>query len=107
MAIQLQSLINEHEETIEEINTALKLKGLSVEAKKELKSLLFSTKFNLKIVQKVSDSTSKGREGYTLADIADEFGLTRERIRQIEDKAIKRIRHPKTARKLRQYLYEI
>ena len=31
---------------------------------------------------------------YTLEEVGDAFGLTRERIRQIEAKAFKKLRHP-------------
>jgi RNA polymerase primary sigma factor len=38
---------------------------------------------------------------HTLEEIAQEFGLTRERIRQIESKALQRLRGPENARRLR------
>lgn len=41
---------------------------------------------------------------YTLEEIGDKFGLTRERIRQIEHKALRRLRHPRRSRKLLGYL---
>ena len=40
----------------------------------------------------------------TLDDIGKEFGLTRERIRQIESKTLSKLRHPSRAQKLRDYL---
>jgi RNA polymerase primary sigma factor len=41
---------------------------------------------------------------YTLEEVGQKFGLTRERIRQIEGKALRRLRHPRRARHLRDYL---
>lgn len=41
---------------------------------------------------------------YTLEEVGEKFGLTRERIRQIEGKALRRLRHPCRARQLREYL---
>jgi RNA polymerase primary sigma factor len=41
---------------------------------------------------------------YTLEEVGEKFGLTRERIRQIESKALRRLRHPRRSRQLRDYL---
>jgi RNA polymerase primary sigma factor len=41
---------------------------------------------------------------YTLEEVGEKFGLTRERIRQIEGKALRRLRHPLRARQLREFL---
>jgi RNA polymerase primary sigma factor len=41
---------------------------------------------------------------YTLEEVGKKFGLTRERIRQIEGKALRRLRHPCRSRLLRDYL---
>ena len=41
---------------------------------------------------------------YTLEEVGQKFGLTRERIRQIESKALRRLRHPRRSRQLREYL---
>lgn len=41
---------------------------------------------------------------YTLEEVGRKFGLTRERIRQIEGKALRRLRHPQRAGLLRDYI---
>lgn len=41
---------------------------------------------------------------YTLEEVGKKFGLTRERIRQIEGQALRRLRHPSRSRALRDYL---
>ncbi|MCS6773096.1 MAG: sigma-70 family RNA polymerase sigma factor [Anaerolineae bacterium] len=41
---------------------------------------------------------------YTLEEVGQKFGLTRERIRQIEARALRRLRHPLRSRHLRDYL---
>mgnify|MGYP000813980914 FL=1 len=40
----------------------------------------------------------------TLEEVGKEFQVTRERIRQIEAKALRRLRHPSKSRKLKDYL---
>lgn len=41
---------------------------------------------------------------YTLEEVGLKFGLTRERIRQIEGKALRQLRHPHKARQLKDYV---
>jgi len=42
----------------------------------------------------------------TLEEVGKEFGVTRERIRQIESKTLSKLRHPSRSQKLRDYLDE-
>ncbi|HLF26235.1 MAG TPA: sigma-70 family RNA polymerase sigma factor [Anaerolineae bacterium] len=41
---------------------------------------------------------------YTLEEVGRKFGLTRERIRQIQGRALRRLRHPRRSRVLRDYM---
>jgi RNA polymerase primary sigma factor len=45
-------------------------------------------------------------KSYTLEEVGEQFGLTRERIRQIEGRALRRLRHPRRSRQLKGYLDE-
>jgi RNA polymerase sigma-32 factor len=43
----------------------------------------------------------------TLQQLADEYGVSAERIRQIESKALRKLRHPSRAKKLKPFLETI
>ncbi len=45
-----------------------------------------------------------GTKRHTLKQVGKKFGLTRERIRQIEQEALRKLRHPRRSSKLRSYL---
>ena len=47
---------------------------------------------------------SDGRD-YTLEEVGEELGVTRERVRQIEKRALTKLGHPRWIRLLRDYLY--
>ena len=45
-----------------------------------------------------------GEHSYTLEEIGEKFNLTRERVRQIKEKAIRRLKHASRSKNLRSYL---
>jgi len=46
-------------------------------------------------------------EMHTLEEVGKEFGVTRERIRQIESKTLAKLRHPARSQRLKDYLEEV
>ena len=51
------------------------------------------------MIQRVRDGKAR-----TLEEVGREFDVTRERIRQIEAKALRKLRHPSRSKKLRDYM---
>jgi RNA polymerase primary sigma factor len=48
--------------------------------------------------------TCGAESNLSLDEVGEEFGFTRERVRQIEKKALAKLRHRKHSRHLREYL---
>ena len=46
----------------------------------------------------------EGGHPHTLEEVGKEFDVTRERIRQIEAKALRKLRHPSRSKKLKDFL---
>ena len=71
--------------------------------KRELNSLLGNLSDREERVIKLRFGLIDGRTK-TLEEVGKEFGVTRERIRQIEAKALRKLRHPSRSNKLRDFI---
>ena len=71
---------------------------------------VFNTESVLKTLTPREEKVIKMRFGvgdgseHTLEEVGQSFAVTRERIRQIEAKALRKLRHPSRSRKLRAFL---
>jgi RNA polymerase primary sigma factor len=70
---------------------------------REIRSVLGTLDAREEAIVKLFFGIGKGAE-QTLEEIGSRFNLSRERVRQIKDKALERLRHPKRARRLREFL---
>ena len=64
-----------------------------------LKTLTYREREIIKLRYGLGDGYS-----YTLEEVGHIFKVTRERIRQIEAKALRKLRHPSRSRRLKDYL---
>ena len=71
--------------------------------KEQLMSVLSTLTPREEMVLKLRFGLEDGRQR-TLEEVGKEFNVTRERIRQIEAKALRKLRHPSRSRKLKDYL---
>jgi len=71
--------------------------------KEQIEDVLSSINPRERLVLQLRFGLEDGRSR-TLEEVGKEFNVTRERIRQIEAKAIRKLRHPSRSRKLRDYL---
>ena len=71
--------------------------------KEEVQELLESLNDRERQVIRLRFGLEDGR-ARTLEEVGKEFDVTRERIRQIEAKALRKLRHPSRSKKLRDYL---
>ena len=53
---------------------------------------------------KLTEPLAEQTRPRTLEEVGKQFHVTRERIRQIEAKALRKLRHPSRSRKLKDYL---
>ncbi len=73
--------------------------------REQLEEVLDGLSEREKMVLKLRFGLEDGRP-HTLEEVGKQFHVTRERIRQIEAKALRRLRHPSKSRKLKGYLDE-
>ena len=71
--------------------------------KEQLKNVLGTLTDREEKVLRLRFGLDDGR-ARTLEEVGAEFGVTRERIRQIEAKALRKLRHPSRSKKLKDYL---
>jgi RNA polymerase primary sigma factor len=71
--------------------------------REQLRSILKSLNHRERQVLEMRFGLKDG-QSHTLEEVGQAFGVTRERIRQIEAKALRKLRHPLRSRKLRDYL---
>lgn len=71
--------------------------------KKQLEEVLNTLTDREKKVLSLRFGLEDGR-GRTLEEVGKEFGVTRERIRQIEAKALRKLKHPSRSKKLKDFL---
>jgi RNA polymerase primary sigma factor len=89
---------------IEDHNAIPPLDGASTQLlKEEISTVLSTLTLREQRILQLRFGLEDGRER-TLEEVGEEFKVTRERVRQIEAKAIRKLRHPSRSRKLRDYL---
>ncbi len=71
--------------------------------KEQLHSILNSLSARERAVLEMRFGLQNG-ESHTLEEVGQAFGVTRERVRQIESKALRKLRHPGYRRKLKDFL---
>jgi RNA polymerase primary sigma factor len=89
---------------VEDHNAAQPIENASRQLlKDQIREVLATLKPKEQIVLKLRYGLDDGR-ARTLEEVGSEFSVTRERIRQIEAKAIHKLRHPSRSKKLKDYL---
>lgn len=107
----INTLVGEDEDS-ELINFILDKESKSVEEEVEIKMLKETIDFVLGTLTEKERTILELRFGLndgierTLEEIGQVFGVTRERIRQIEARALSKLSHPSRSKKLKNYLIE-
>ena len=107
--VSLETPIGEEEDShlgdfVEDQSTMAPAEAASHQLLKEqVEDVLDSLTYRERRVLQLRFGLDDGRSR-TLEEVGREFGVTRERIRQIEAKALRKLRHPSRSRKLKDYL---
>ena len=107
--VSLETPIGEEEDShlgdfIEDVGALAPAEAASHQLLKEqVESVLGSLTASERRVLQLRFGLEDGR-ARTLEEVGKEFGVTRERIRQIEAKALRKLRHPSRSKKLKDYL---
>jgi RNA polymerase primary sigma factor len=107
--VSLETPIGEEEDThlgdfIEDSDAVVPLDAASfILLQEQLESVLHTLSQREKKVIQLRFGLHDGTPR-TLEEVGKEFGVTRERIRQIESKTLSKLRHPSRSQKLRDYL---
>ena len=92
----LAAMVNQFLAAGDELDKMRQRTGISVEALSELND-------REKEVVRLRCGLDAG-QARTLEEVGKEFGVTRERIRQIEAKTLAKLRHPQRSQRLREFL---
>jgi len=107
--VSLETPIGEEEDShladfIEDRNALAPPEAASFQVlKKQVEGVLHTLSDRESRVLQLRFGPEDGR-GRTREEVGKEFGVTRERIRQIEAKALRKMRHPSRSRQLRDFL---
>src|ERR1700709_356192 len=107
--VSLETPIGEEEDShlgdfIEDSDAVVPIDAASfILLQEQLDSVLHTLSERAKKVIQLRFGLTDGRPR-TLEEVGREFGVTRERIRQIESKTLSKLRHPSRSQKLRDYL---
>jgi RNA polymerase primary sigma factor len=107
--VSLQTPIGEEDDSslgdfIEDSDAVVPLDAASfILLQEQLEGVLHSLNEREKKVIQLRFGLADGH-AHTLEEVGQEFGVTRERIRQIESKTLSKLRHPSRAQQLRDYL---
>lgn len=90
-------LLNSHSDTARRLGRQMKLEKEYIGVK-QMETLKIR-------IEQVTHQPAAGY--YTLAEIGDVLGVTRERVRQLEDSALKVLKHPRMLRMLREHQEDV